>query len=292
MFPLVTLVLALLPGQNLTSESPGSAAESIPNLSSHTVVFSVDDGYHSVFTNIYPLLRKYRMTMTLALIVDYVGPGKRPSYRPAARFMNQAEVQELIDSCGIEVASHSMSHPFLTRLDSTKAWTEISQSKQVLESLFGTEVITFVYPYGDMNTRIRRMTKQAGYRLGRAVVPGEPNLWLEPYRLPTLELRRETNLADVKRTIARRRTTILLLHQIVASPSSFTEWNLADFERLLEWMAATRVRVITLAQLYREWWFEKLGRMMQQMAAAYPDRRKQLLFEEVNVDATGTNYPR
>ena len=81
------------------------------DLSNHTVVLSIDDAYHSVFTNIYPLLKRYGMTMTLGVITDYVRGGK-PDYKPSAGFMKRSEIRELIDSLDIEVASHSISHPF------------------------------------------------------------------------------------------------------------------------------------------------------------------------------------
>jgi len=177
-------------------------------------------------------------------------------------------------------------------MDSAKTWSEIAGSKTALETLFGRDVISFVYPYGDMDTRVRRFTRRAGYKLGRAVRPGDPNLWADPYRLPTFELRRETRLSEAKRYVSRHRTTILLLHQIVPSPAAFTQWSRADFSELVAWLDRTKVRVTTLAGLYREYWVKRLERFMDEVAQAYPDRRKQLLFENVDVDATGTSNPR
>lgn len=206
--------------------------------------------------------------------------------------MRRSEIQELIDSLGIEVASHSMSHPFLTKLDSATAWKEIYGSKMVLESLFDQEVLTFIYPYGDMDGRVRRMVERAGYRIGRAVRPGSPNFWVDPYRIPMYELRLETRLADVMNHVCRRKTTVLLVHQAVAQPSVFTEWSLADFHRLLEWLGRGNARVVTLSALFREWWVEKLVRFMEDVATAYPDSRKQLLFQDVDVDATKAADPR
>ncbi len=261
------------------------------DLSGHTVVLSVDDGYHSIFTNVYPLLKRYDMTITLGVICDYVREGK-PSYRPAGGFMKRSEIQELIDSCGIEIASHTFSHPFLTRIDSAAAWKEISNSRTFLESIFDTEVVTFVYPYGDMNRRVRRMVRRAGYKLGRAVRPGSPNFGADPYRIPELELRKETKIEDIKAHIRRRRTTVLLLHQIVSKPDVFTQWSVADFTELLGWMHRHNVRVATLARLHREWWMDKMLQVMGDVAAAYPDRRKRLLFQDVDVDATEAAHPR
>ncbi len=300
--PLAGIDAAAMPGSTLGALRPG-LADSGPapgqsrwlddtlDLSGHTVVFSIDDAYHSVFTNVYPLLKRHGMTMTLGVITDYVRGGK-PAYKPSAGFMKRSEIQELVDSLDIEVASHSISHPFLTRLDSAEAWKEIHTSKATLESIFDCEVVTFVYPYGDVNSRIRRFVRSAGYKMGRAVRPGTPDFWTRPYSLPTVELRKETRLADIKRQIRRRNTTILLLHQIVDNPTVFTQWNTTDFTELVEWLDWKQVRVPTLTWLYRDWWYRKMGLFMEEVAASYPDRRKKLLFEDVDIDATQAPHPR
>ena len=176
-----------------------------------------------------------------------------------------------------------------TQVDSASAWREISDSKRRLESLFGTEVITFVYPYGDMNGRVREMVRRAGYKLARKVGPGTPNLWVEPYRIPEVELRIQASLPEIISHIRRRQTTVLLLHRIVPSPRVFTEWSAADFWALLDWMHRRQVRVVTLAGLYREWWREKLNRaLLEATAGSEPPR----LFEDVDIDATRTPHPR
>jgi len=281
---MLTLLL-LLPFQLAGQALPTSDTLDLPD---HTVVLSVDDGYHLVYTNIYPLLKRYGMTMTLALIADYVTSG-RPSYRPSGRFLNEREVREMMESCNVEVASHSLSHARLTQLDSASAWREIAGSKARLESLFGAEVVTFVYPYGDMDGKVRAMVRRAGYKLARAVGPGTPNLWTEPYRIPELELRMETRLPDVISYIRSHKTTVLMLHRIVPSPRVFTEWSLHDFARLLAWMHARQVRVVTLTELYRDWWREKLNRaLVRATSGSVPVR----LFEDVNIDATRTIHTR
>lgn len=260
-------------------------------LAGRTVVLSVDDGYHTVFTNIYPLLKRHGMTMTLGVICDYLRDGN-PSYRPSGGFLRRSEIQELVDSCHIEVASHSLSHPFLTRLDSTAAWREILESRVLLESLFGGEVLTFVYPYGDMNSRVARMVQTAGYRMGRAVRSGRFDLASDPWRLPIVELRREIDPASIRQAILSQEVTVLLLHQIVERPRVFTEWALDDFAELLDWLDRGGARVTTLRQLYYDWWNNRMNRFMDEVAVAFADDRKQLLFKDVDVDATEAPHPR
>jgi peptidoglycan/xylan/chitin deacetylase (PgdA/CDA1 family) len=281
-------MLLLLPVQLTRPALPAPAALDTFDLSDHTVVLSVDDGYHSVYVNVYPLLRRHRMTMTLALITGYIAKGE-PSYQPTGRFLNEREVREMMDSCGIEIASHSMTHARLTQIGDAEAWWEITESKRQLESLFHTDVITFVYPYGYMDGRIRNMVRRAGYRLARKVGPGTPNLWAEPYQIPEVELRMEARLSSIISHIRRHRTTVLLLHRIVHSPRVFTEWSVDDFRALLDWLHRRRVRVVTLADLYWEWWRERLNRALLEATAGSDPAR---LFEEVNVDATRTSHSR
>lgn len=258
------------------------------SLAGHVVVLSVDDGYRSVYENIYPLLKRYGMTITLGVIADNV-TGQSSGYRPGATFMTRAEIQEMIDSCAIEVASHTLSHPWLTRLTSEAALREISQSKLVLESLFNRPVVTFVYPYGDMNHSIREMVRQAGYKLGRAVRPGPVDIWADPYRIPEFELRRETSLEAAMAHIRAHRLAVILLHRIVERPTVFTEWPRADFARLLEWLDRNGAKTATLGDIYYEYWRRELVKKM--IAAAEP-ARPDPLFQQVDVDATKTPHTR
>jgi peptidoglycan/xylan/chitin deacetylase (PgdA/CDA1 family) len=278
----------LLPAQITRPVLPTPPALDTFDLSDHAVVLSVDDGYHSIYENVYPLLKRYRMTMTLALVTGCI-TGGRPSRLPSDRFLNELEVREMIDSCGVEIASHSLTHARLTEIDSASAWREIAGSRRRLETLFGTEVITFVYPYGRMDGRVREMVRRAGYKLARAVRPGTPNLWVEPYRIPEVELRIEARLPDIIQYIRRNRTTVLLLHRIVRSPGAFTEWSVSDFAALLGWMDGRHVRVVTLADLYRECWREKLNQALLD-ATTDPDPAR--LFENVDIDATRTPHSR
>jgi peptidoglycan/xylan/chitin deacetylase (PgdA/CDA1 family) len=281
-------MLLLLPAQLTRPALPVPPGLDTFDLSDHTVVLSVDDGYHSVYENIYPLLKRYRMTMTLALITGCIAEG-RPSYGPSDGFLNEREIREMMDSCDIEIASHSVTHPRLTEIDNAAAWQEIVDSKRQLESLFGTEVITFVYPYGRTDGRVRNLVRRAGYKLARKVGPGTPNLWVEPYQIPEVELRIQASLPEIISHIRRSQTTVLLLHRIVPSPKVFTEWSVADFWALLDWIHRRQVRVVTLAGLYREWWREKLNRALLEATGRSNSAR---LFEDVDIDATRTPHPR
>lgn len=261
------------------------------NLSGHRVIFTIDDGYRSIYNYVYPLLKKYRMTATLGIIVNYLTNNKTGYGNPGG-FLGYQQVREMMDSINIEIASHSLSHPWLTRLDSARAWDEIYRSKLILESLFGVPVITFVYPYGDMDSRIVRLVRRAGYRLGRAVRSGVVNFWVDPYRIPEFELRRETGLAAVKAHIRRNPVTVLLLHRIVPRPAYFTEWPVDSFAALVKWLADNKVKTLTLSELYDEWQQGLVARLMKERNAIDTIFPAELLIKNINIDKTGTFQPR
>ena len=56
-----------------------------------------------------------------------------------------------LHSLGFEIGSHSLTHPYLSKIDPQKAWEEINTSKVILEDKLGTEIRAFCYPYGGLS---------------------------------------------------------------------------------------------------------------------------------------------
>lgn len=224
--------------------------DSLPDLSDHAVVLMFDDGWHSVFTNAYPLLLAHGMKISLPLISDAVKGGKARYAGTVQSYMNQTEVRELITKLGAEVVSHSKTHPFLTKLSDDAIRKELSESKKELERLFGLPVNIFVYPYGDYNSRVVELVEETGYLLARSIHRGEIDFLERPFELPAVEVRKTTPVEKVKQVIKRHPSVILFFHRIVPEPAVYTEWSTSRFSELLSWLAATNVQVVTLSELY------------------------------------------
>ncbi len=69
-------------------------------------------------------------------------------------------------SRGHEVGSHSMSHPFLTRLSDSQLRYQVYESRRRLEANLGVRMRYFAYPYGDVDQRVINAVAAAGYRGG------------------------------------------------------------------------------------------------------------------------------
>lgn len=251
-----------------------------------------DDGYYSVYHYAYPVLLKHRMTATLGVVVSKVlGPQHRQDLHHHLRlgFLNKTEIQEMIDSLRVEVASHSVTHPRLTEISDTMALRyELFYSKQILESLFGQEVITFVYPYGRYDNQILRLTRKAGYKIGRTCEFGEPNFWVAPLKVPCKEVRNTTTIDEIINHIKRFDLTILLFHRILPRPGLFTEFSVNRFDSLLTLLNSQKVKVMTLRELYDDWRREVFARTILEKGLL--DRRNWAgyLFQEVDIDQTRT----
>jgi peptidoglycan/xylan/chitin deacetylase (PgdA/CDA1 family) len=111
------------------------------------VLINFDDGYKSVYNYAYPIMKKYGYKGILFIITDKI------ENDPTRMYMNKDQINELIKE-GWEVGSHTMTHPNLNSISIENITKEIEDSKTVLETMFGIQVISFAYPYGLFNKRL------------------------------------------------------------------------------------------------------------------------------------------
>jgi peptidoglycan/xylan/chitin deacetylase (PgdA/CDA1 family) len=127
----------------------------------HIISLTFDDGWRSQYTNALPLLEKYDFKATFYIITQEL-------YRTNESYMLADQVVE-IHNKGHEIGSHSITHPSLPYHFWKDKCHEIHGSKKVLESLLGSEVKSFAYPYGRYNEKIIRIVDDSGYVNARTV---------------------------------------------------------------------------------------------------------------------------
>jgi peptidoglycan/xylan/chitin deacetylase (PgdA/CDA1 family) len=133
-------------------------------------------------------LSAYQATMeladTCAKFTHFVIPGRIE--RNDKNTITWEQMREL-DSVGVEIGSHSVTHPYLTRISDEQLRQELTDSKKMLEDKLGKPVTSFAYPYGEYNTRVVEMVKQAGYLCAYTT----QHLYAEPgtdlFRIPRFE---------------------------------------------------------------------------------------------------------
>ncbi len=86
----------------------------------------------------------------------------------------------------IEIGSHTMSHPILSRIPAKQLHSEIETSKAMIEGHIGRPVVSFCYPNGspdDSNSEVCSAIEVAGYA-GAVMAYDGPREPFEPYRIP------------------------------------------------------------------------------------------------------------
>jgi len=80
--------------------------------------------------------------------------------------LSWSEVEEL-HSAGLEIGSHTVSHPFLSRLSDDQIKSELSDSRHRIESMIGSPAISLSYPTGGKefyDDRVLKIAESCGYQ--------------------------------------------------------------------------------------------------------------------------------
>jgi peptidoglycan/xylan/chitin deacetylase (PgdA/CDA1 family) len=122
------------------------------------IIISFDDGWGDQFKYAFPILQKYGYTATFFVFTNPIS---------TRGFMTWDDLATLRDA-GMTIASHTKSHPFLTKITSPDVlWNEINGSKEVLEKKLGIQVHEFAYPFGKYNASTTADVVRAGYASAR-----------------------------------------------------------------------------------------------------------------------------
>ncbi len=72
----------------------------------------------------------------------------------------------------ITISCHSKTHPVLTKISDKQLYQEVVESKEILEAKLNRPIIYFTYPYGNYDSRVKKIVADSGY-LG-AIAFGTP----------------------------------------------------------------------------------------------------------------------
>jgi peptidoglycan/xylan/chitin deacetylase (PgdA/CDA1 family) len=130
-----------------------------------TVALTFDDGYRGLLRHALPVLERHGFRATFFLVSDRVGGVNAWDARhgdPPRPLMDWDEAADLA-ARGMEIGSHSRTHPFLPALGDRELEDEIRGSRETIEDRLGREVRFFSYPHGLYDGRCLRAVAAAGY---------------------------------------------------------------------------------------------------------------------------------
>jgi len=87
---------------------------------------------------------------------------------------------------GIEIGSHTLDHPVLSRMEAAEAERQIVESRRLLEERLDAPVRFFAYPNGkrdDLTPEVVAAVRRAGYRAALTTIEGRASSNSDPYRI-------------------------------------------------------------------------------------------------------------
>lgn len=121
--------------------------------SANPVILTFDDGHESNYSHALPILQSYGLKATFFIITDLVGK---------QGYLNWKKITEMYES-GMEIQSHTHTHPNVSELDELEVTAELTISKKLIEDHIKTDVFVLALPGGLYNNLLKRVAISSGY---------------------------------------------------------------------------------------------------------------------------------
>ena len=125
-----------------------------------SAVLTFDDGFANFYEDALPVLMKHNFTATVFVISGHMNGvndwAKPPKELGSQKMLSWEQVSELAAS-GIEIGSHTRTHPDLRRCGLETAKLEMSDSRKEIENHLGCTVDSFAYPYGATSSALNTL---------------------------------------------------------------------------------------------------------------------------------------
>jgi len=147
-----------------------------------------DDGCLDNYEVALPVLERLGIKGTFFIVTGLVGKTLR-TIAGEVPTMDKEHIREMA-ALGHEVGAHTVGHVKLTQVPIETARAEMQSSKQFLEDLLGSQVVSFAYPKGAYNDAVKQEAAQLGFRyavtIREGLVPRQPDwlalprVWISP----------------------------------------------------------------------------------------------------------------
>lgn len=167
------------------------------------ILMTFDDGYQSVYTHAFPVIKKYKIPVVIALVGSWLQAKDKVNFSghiiDREKFLSQKEIKEMVSSGLVEIASHTHSlhkgiqgnpQGNLQPAVRTRQWLcdqhvyedeksyenrirkDLLENNTFLERYTGQKPRVIVWPYGHYNIEVRKIAERLGMPIGLTLDDG------------------------------------------------------------------------------------------------------------------------
>jgi peptidoglycan/xylan/chitin deacetylase (PgdA/CDA1 family) len=148
------------------------------------VVITADDGWESVYTYMFPLVRQYHIPVTLFIYPLTISHG--------AHAMTWNQLKELQQTGLFDIQGHTYWHPnfkqekrHLSAEEYQKlVHVQLYNSKEILEKKLGTPITLLAWPFGIYDNYLEQEAAKAGYDMAFSIDDRQANRSEKPMAQP------------------------------------------------------------------------------------------------------------
>lgn len=199
------------------------------------ISLNFDDLWEANLSTAFPVMDQYGYKSTQFITTEYI-----------ASTEDRQQIKAFYDN-GHEIGSHTVTHPFLTKVSSRVLYNELYNSKNVLESIVGKgNVSNFATPYGDYSPSVTTAIGKYYQSNRNTDVGWNSKENFNRYNIVVQNMLNTTTLAEfqswVDKAIHDKTWLVIVYHRVGDNPGPY-ETTLQNFQSQMQYINQNNLTV-------------------------------------------------
>jgi len=161
----------------------------LANTDKSSFLITFDDGFKSDYFEVLSLLNKYNAKAIFFIVPNYIGQND---------YLTWEQVKKISDA-GMEIGSHSLTHPNFKGLSFEERINELTFSKKIIENNIGKSIYSFSIPFGFTDNELEKLVNKCGYTY---CFTSKHGLFKDPHKsIPRNSINSKMNIKDINKAL-------------------------------------------------------------------------------------------